>query len=457
MRRDAPAFFKNVNGTQVFMALPVVAIVGRPNVGKSTLFNRLAGRMISIVDDRPGITRDRLSAVCRIDQKYFELVDTGGYGVAQLDQLSDEVEKQIRFAIDQADLVLFIVDAQTGITALDTRLAQILRSQDKPVLLAANKVDNPNLGYQASEFLRLGFGDPILLSALHATGKDYLMDAIAQRLPAHEISPPEPVMKIAIVGARNVGKSTFINSLAGEERVIVSELPGTTRDAIDVRFEIDGKTFLAIDTAGVMKKSSMKENVDFYSSVRAERSIRRADVVLLVIDAAETVGQVTKKLAGYIVENYKPCVIVVNKWDLAHGKADINDYQKYIEKMLTGLPFAPISLTCAMDGTNVRATIKLAEKIFQQASTRVSTGELNKAVEFIRSAKPPSSPRHKTYPKFYYATQIDVRPPTIVMFVNDVEAFDTEYQRYLINRMREILPFKEIPIRLLVRQRAGRE
>jgi len=224
-----------------------------------------------------------------------------------------------------------------------------------------------------------------------------------------------------------------------------------------VRFEIDGKTFLAIDTAGVMKKSSMKENVDFYSSVRAERSIRRADVVLLVIDAAETVGQVTKKLAGYIVENYKPCVIVVNKWDLAHGKADINDYQKYIEKMLTGLPFAPISLTCAMDGTNVRATIKLAEKIFQQASTRVSTGELNKAVEFIRSAKPPSSPRHKTYPKFYYATQIDVRPPTIVMFVNDVEAFDTEYQRYLINRMREILPFKEIPIRLLVRQRAGRE
>ncbi len=439
------------------MSLPVVAIVGRPNVGKSTMFNRLAGRMISIVDDRPGITRDRLSTFCQVDSYYFELVDTGGFGVEELDALSDQVERQIQFAIEAADLILLVVDAQTGITGLDSRLAQILRASGKPVLLVANKADNPSLEIQTAEFHRLGFDAPLCFSAIHGLGKDALFDAIIERLPKVEMSPPEPGMKLALVGARNVGKSTFINTLAGEERVIVSEMPGTTRDAIDVRFEIEGETFLAIDTAGVMKKGRIKESVDFYSMHRAERSIRRADVVLLMLDAAEPVIHVTKKIAGYIVENYKPCVIVINKWDLAQGKADIEDYQKYVEKVLPGLPYAPISLTCAQDGTNVRATIRLAQKLFQQAKTRVSTGELNKAIEYIRSAKPPSSASIKRYPKFYYATQIDVCPPSIVMFVNDAESFDVEYQRYIMNRMREILPYKEIPIRLMIRQKTGRD
>jgi len=439
------------------MALPVVAIVGRPNVGKSTMFNRLAGRMISIVDDRPGITRDRLSTVCQLDEGYFELVDTGGFGIDELDELSAKVERQIRLAIERADLVLFIADARTGITALDKKLAQFLRTVDKPILPVANKVDNRSLGYDASEFLRFGFGEPILFSALHGTGKDELLEAVAHRLPEPSAAPPEPLMKIALVGARNVGKSTFINTLAGEERVIVSEIPGTTRDAVDVRFDLDGRPFLAIDTAGVMKKGRIRQDVDFYSAHRAERSIRRADVILLMIDASQPIGQVTKKLAGYIVENYKPCVIVINKFDLAQGKADIQDYQDYLEKTLTGLLFAPISLTCAKDGTNIRATIKLAENLFKQAQTRVSTSQLNSAIEMIRKAKPPSAKRSKGYPKFYYATQIDVSPPTIVLFVNDPEAFGQDYQRYVINRLRELLPFKEVPIRLIVRQSTGKQ
>jgi GTP-binding protein len=439
------------------MTVPVVAIVGRPNVGKSTMFNRLAGRMISIVDDRPGITRDRLSTICQVGERYFELLDTGGYGIDELDQLSVEVEKQIRYALEKANLVLFVVDAQTGITPLDSRLAQILRTQNKPVKVVANKTDNQNLAIQASVFMKFGFGEPVAISALHGLGKDDLLAAITENLPEESEQPPEPIMKLAIVGARNVGKSTFINSLAGEERVIVSELPGTTRDAVDVRFEIDGKTFLAIDTAGVMKKGKIRQDVDFYSAVRAERSIRRADVVLLVVDASEPIGHVTKRLAGTIIENFKPCIIVVNKWDLAQGRADIDDYGEYVEKIFPGLTYAPVSLTCAQDGTNIRATIKLAESLFDQSKQRLSTSELNKAIEMIRSAKPPSASKKKGFPKFYYATQIDICPPTIVMFVNDAEAFGKEYQRYLINRMHEVLPFKEVPIRLFIRERGQPE
>jgi GTP-binding protein len=421
------------------------------------MFNRLAGRMISIVDDRPGITRDRLCAICQVDEQYFELVDTGGYGIDELDPLSAEVEKQIGFAIEKADLVLFVVDAMAGITPLDSRMANILRTRGRPVLMVANKADNPNLAIQSSVFLRFGLGDPLPISATHGLGKDDLLEAIAERLPEEATNPPEPIMKLAIVGARNVGKSTFINALAGEERVIVSEIPGTTRDAVDVRFEIDGRPFLAIDTAGVMKRGKIRESVDFYSSVRAERSVRRADVVLLVVDASEPVGQVTKRLAGYVVDNHKPCVVLVNKWDLAQGKADIDDFGEYIGKAFRGLSYAPISLACAKDGTNVRGTIKLAESLYQQARTRISTGELNRTIEFIRASRPPSARRKKRLPKFYYATQIDVCPPTIVMFVNDTEAFDIGYQRYILNRIRELLPFKEVPIRLLIRKRSTEE
>jgi GTP-binding protein len=241
--------------------------------------------------------------------------------------------------------------------------------------------------------------------------------------------------------------------LAGEDRVIVSEIPGTTRDAIDVRFELGGQPFLAIDTAGVRKKSRIKDSIEFYSLSRAERSVRRADVILLMIDAAEPVGQITKRLGGYIVENYKPCVIVVNKYDLAAGKASLEDYGDYLGKQLSGLRFAPIAMTSGRDGTNVRETIKLAGNLFEQASTRVPTGQLNAVIERIRTEKPPSSSKAKGIPRFYYASQIDICPPTIVLFVNDRQAYTEGYQRYLINRFRELLPFKEVPIRLLIRER----
>ncbi len=440
------------------MSLPIVAIVGRPNVGKSTLFNRLAGRRISIVDDKPGVTRDRLSTVCQMEDVFVELVDTGGFGIEELDSLSEHIEKQISYAIEQADVILFIVDAQAGITAIDKQLADRLRQiEDKPILLIANKADNRQAEYLSAEFNALGLGEPLPVSALHGRGKSELIEKVFQLLPKKPTDHIEPAMKLAIVGARNVGKSTFINTLAGEQRVIVSEIAGTTRDAVDVKFNIDGQEFLAIDTAGVKKKSKIKNDIEYYSMNRAEKSIRRADVILLMIDATLPVGQVTKKLAGYICENYKPCVIVINKWDLAKDKADIEDYQKYLEKTLPGLNFAPISLTCAKDGTNIRATIRLAKSLYEQANIRLSTSQLNKAIEQIRKLKPPSSTKAKGQPKFYYATQIAVCPPTIVIFVNNVEAFDQNYQRFIINRMREILPFQEIPLKLIIRQHHGND
>jgi len=436
------------------MSLPVVAIVGRPNVGKSTLFNRLAGRRISIVDAQAGVTRDRLSTLCRADDRYFELVDTGGYGIEDVDQLTRQIERQLRYAIAQATLILFLVDAHDAVTALDRRLAQILRAAAKPVLCVANKVDSPSHEPMVHEFAALGFDTPLPVSALTGRGITGLLQVVTGRLPdLEEGGPAEPIMKLAVVGPRNSGKSTFINALAGAERVIVSEIPGTTRDAVDVRFEMDGRTFLAIDTAGVRKKSKLKEPVDFYSFTRAERSIRRADVVLLLIDAALRVGQVTKNLAGYIVENYKPCVIVVNKWDLAVGKADIEDYGEYLAKMFPALRFSPICLTCATDGTNVRETVNTAYTLFQQACYRVPTAKLNEAIEQVRTIRPPSASRPRGHPKFYYATQVAIRPPTIVIFVNDVQAFTAEYQRFIANRFRELLPFAEIPIRLIVRER----
>jgi len=435
------------------MSLPKVAIVGRPNVGKSTLFNRLAGRMISIVDAQAGVTRDRLSTICQADNQYFEVVDTGGYGIKDLDDLGGEVERQITYALEQASLILFVVDVQTGITPLDRQLAHRLRCVEKPLLMLANKVDDEKHRPGASEFLALGFDKIICVSAGHGYGMSDLLEAIGRQLPDEQTAPAEPVMKIAIVGPRNAGKSTFINTLAGEDRVIVSEIPGTTRDAIDVRFELGGQPFLAIDTAGVRKKSRIKDSIEFYSLSRAERSVRRADVILLMIDAAEPVGQITKKLGGYIVENYKPCVIVVNKYDLAAGKASLEDYGDYLGKQLSGLRFAPIAMTSGRDGTNVRETIKLAGNLFEQASTRVPTGQLNAVIERIRTEKPPSSSKAKGIPRFYYASQIDICPPTIVLFVNDRQAYTEGYQRYLINRFRELLPFKEVPIRLLIRER----
>ena len=435
------------------MALPIVAIVGRPNVGKSSLLNSLARRMISIVEPTAGVTRDRISAMVELNDKYFELVDTGGYGIEDHDDLTEHIENQINIAIEKSALVLFVVDIRAGVTPLDEQVAQLLRKPELQVLLVANKADSPKLDDMTGEFYSLGLGEALPVSAQHGRNREELVEKILEQLehcPTER--PPEEDMKLAVVGKRNVGKSTFINCLAGEERVIVSEVPGTTRDAVDVRFERDGRSFIAIDTAGIRKKKRIANNsIEFYSYTRATRSIRRADVVLFFIDAAEAISQVDKKIAQYIAEQYKPCIIVINKWDLAKGQAEPSQYEEYLDKMLTGLSYAPISFITASEGKNVQRLLELASKLYKQDNTKVTTSKLNKALQAITTERAPSARRKVGLPRIYYGTQAATNPPTLLLFVNHPSAIDENYRRFLINRIRDLLPFSEVPIRLLLR------
>ena len=441
------------------MSLPIVAIVGRPNVGKSSLLNCLSGRRIAIVAPTPGVTRDRVSAPVAVAEspegpRYVELVDTGGIGIEDVDDLTEHVQSQIAYAVAEADLILFVVDAREGLTPLDKEVARRLRRQDKPVVLLANKIDQAELVSELGELHRLGFGEPMAVSAKHRGGIRDLLDAIADRLGDRAAEAPDTsVMKLAVVGKRNAGKSTFINVLAGEERVIVSETPGTTRDSVDVTIELDGRKVMLIDTAGVRKRRKLSGDIEFYSRHRALRSIRRADVVAMMIDASVPVSQVDKELAGCIAADCKPVVLVVNKWDLAHKVASGEDYAEYLTKTFPGLSFAPISLTVAPTGKNVRQTIRLAEQLFDQANTRVGTGQVNAVVEEILALRGPSHKAGTKPPKILYASQVSTAPPTIVCFVNDVRSFHGSYERFLVNQLRARLPFAEVPIRLLFRQR----
>ncbi len=436
------------------MPLPLIAIVGRPNVGKSSLFNTLLGSRVSIVEPTPGVTRDRVSALCEIEDHNVELVDTGGFGIVDRDDLSSHVRQQIEYAVDRADLILFVVDARDGLTPLDRETAELLRRRTDRVRLVANKVDEPHMGIGLGEFVRLGYGEPIGVSALNGGGKWELIGEIVERLgDRSDEQPPDPVMKVALIGKRNAGKSSFVNALAGENRVIVSEIPGTTRDSIDVRFEQDGRAFVAIDTAGVRKKAKLADDIEFYAHSRAMHSIRRADVALLLIDSTETVGQVEKQLAATIIEEFKPCVLVINKWDLARDRAATSEYGDYLTKLIPHLDFAPVAFTSAIDGYNIGATIDTAWALFKQAQMRVSTSELNQALRDALAQHTPRTKRGKKSPKFYYATQVDVAPPTIVVFVNDPKLVTQDYERFLLNRFRERLPYDEIPIRLTFRAR----
>lgn len=438
------------------MALPIVAIVGRPNVGKSSLLNRLVGRRISIVDPTPGVTRDRISSPCPLqagveDGDYVELVDTGGMGVDDPDRLTEHIEDQIAYAIREAELILFVVDAREGVLPLDERVAQTLRRRNAEVLLVANKVDSDEMVTDIGDLHRLGFGDPLSVSALQGLGANELLAEIHRRLAGRTTgAEAEPVMKLAVVGKRNAGKSTFVNALAGEDRVIVSETPGTTRDSVDVTVEVDEQRLTIIDTAGVRKKSRSSGDLEYYSRHRSLRSIRRADVVLLMIDASLAISQVDKELAGQIIEQHKPVVLVVNKWDLAAGVAEGQDYAEYFAKKFPELSYAPISLTVASEGANVAETVRLAFELFSQAQTRVPTGQLNEVVQEIMELQQSSAGAQR--PKVYYASQVETCPPTIVCFVNNMALFDRSYQRFVLNRLRERLPFAEVPIRLVFRQ-----
>ena len=435
------------------MALPIVAIIGRPNVGKSSLLNALAGAMISIVEPTAGVTRDRVSTFIGRDDHYFELIDTGGYGIVDSDQLSEHIEQQILQAIESAQLVLFMVDIRDGLVPLDKTIARLLRKNDLDIIGVANKADTARMFPAAGEFSKLGFGEFLCVSVQNNLNKAVLLDKIFDKLATLGPGrPAEPVMKVAIVGKRNAGKSTLVNAMVGSERVIVSETPGTTRDAVDVRFEKDGKTITVIDTAGIRKKNKIADSIEFYSYVRVTRSIRRADVVMFMIDAAVPVSQVDKKLAKFIAEEYKSCIIVINKWDLAKDSAATDDYEQYLTKMLPGLRYAPIAFTTATEAKNVQSVLDLAAEIFKQTTTWIPTPKLNTAFEIIKQEKIGTAKgKKKGWPKIYYVTQIAVNPVTILMFVNRPELFEENYRRFIINRLRTILPVEEVPIRLLAR------
>ncbi|MFA6186168.1 MAG: ribosome biogenesis GTPase Der [Phycisphaerae bacterium] len=440
------------------MALPIVAIIGRPNVGKSSLLNALAGQMISIVEPTAGVTRDRVSVIIENNERFFELVDTGGWGIVDSDQLKEHVENQIKQAMGSASLVLFVVDIRDGLTPLDQQIAKLLRKNNLKVILVANKADEVKMFPAAADFAKLGFGDAFCISVTNNLNKSILVEKILETLEGSTGEKPKEVeMKIAIVGKRNAGKSTFTNAIAGEERVIVSEIPGTTRDSVDVRFEKDGKTFVVIDTAGVRRKSQLSDSIEFYSSVRAERSIRRADVVLLLIDATEPLSNIDKKLASFIGEEYKPCILVVNKWDLAVGKASSDDYADYIGKIFPQLSYAPIAFTTATESKNIQSVLDLACELYKQSATKISTAKMNKAVEEINTQRIGGRNKTSQLPKVYYATQIAVKPVTILLFVNNVDLFDENYKRFFISKLRDILSFSEVPIRLFVRPRRKEE
>ncbi|HET6385441.1 MAG TPA: ribosome biogenesis GTPase Der [Armatimonadota bacterium] len=452
------------------MPNPVVAIVGRPNVGKSALFNRIARERISIVEDEPGITRDRIYAEAEWSGRAFTLIDTGGIRFGDLGPLDEQVRAQAQLAIDEADVILAVVDADTGITPADEELAEALRRSSKPVLLVANKADNRRLEQDASEFYALGLGALHPVSAIHGRGVGDLLDEVLARLP--ETTPdeyPEDAIRIAIIGRPNVGKSSLLNAILGKERAIVSSIPGTTRDAVDTYFEQDGHKFVVIDTAGIRRPGKVQGSVEYYTVLRALKAIERADVCFVVLDAVDGVRDGDRRIGGYAHQGGRGVVLVANKWDLMqtrHGRPEpdrpgiekapedppgIREFTDMARDELAFLAYAPIAFVSAYCNTGIDALIETAVQVAEQHSVRVSTGELNRVIRDALAARPPSQKGREL--KIYYATMAKTNPPTIVLFVNNPDLLHFSYGRYLENRLREAFGFEGTPLRLLTRQK----
>jgi GTPase len=446
--------------------LPSVAIVGRPNVGKSALFNRLIRRKIAIVHDQPGITRDRISAVCASGTRPFVLWDTGGIFGAGEAELTAQVRRAAEEALCDSDLLLFVVDAKEGLSPIDQELARMLRKSGKPVILVINKIDTEKHESLAAEFDSLGFNSNVMISAEHDRGILDLVEVIDRSLPSSAVDSPSTSprsLAVAILGRPNVGKSSFVNSIVRSERAIVSELPGTTRDAVDVRYQRDGRVFVFIDTAGIRRRGKQSTSVEIFSVMRAERSVRRADLCILIVDLTAGVTAQDKRIAGLIQSAQKPAIIVLNKWDLVKSnrnqKQTINKLADAARQRIFFLDYAPVLVTSSLTGEHVSKLFELIDKIQRAARQHIGTGVLNRLLREAFEATPPPSLRARRL-KLFYAAQSkgkddqQLQPPEFVLFVNDPCLLSQTYKRYLESRIRDAQPFPGLPIILTLRPRA---
>ena len=440
-------------------AKPIVAIVGRPNVGKSTLFNALAGEQISIVKDTPGITRDRIYADVSWLDKNFTLIDTGGIEPDSKDIILSQMREQAQIAIDTADVILFVVDVHQGLVDADSKVADMLRRSGKPVLLVVNKVDSmQKYMMDVYEFYNLGIGEPHAISSVNKLGFGDLLDEVIKFFPegAGEEEEDERT-KVAIVGKPNVGKSSIINRLIGENRVIVSDIAGTTRDAIDTEIKHNGKDYVFIDTAGLRRKNKIKEELEKYMIIRTVGAVERADIVLLVIDAVEGITEQDAKIAGIAHDRGKAVIIVVNKWDaIEKNNKTVNEYTAKIRQILSFMSYAEITFVSALSGQRLPKLYELIDMVQENHSMRVSTGVLNEIMsEAVAMQQPPSDKGKRL--RLYYITQVGVKPPTFVIFVNDKELMHFSYTRYIENQIRETFGFKGTPLKFIIRERKDKE
>ncbi len=437
------------------MSLPLVAIVGRPNVGKSTLFNKLIGQRLSIVEDTPGVTRDRIYAKCEWLSKSFMLVDTGGIEPKTDDVILSQMRRQAQLAIERAEVIIFVTDLRSGVTANDLDVANMLLKSGKPVVLCVNKCDGVGeVPPEFYEFYNLGLGDPIAVSSVHGHGTGDLLDAVFENMPEIEEYDDSEAVKVAVIGKPNVGKSSIINKLCGEERVIVSDIAGTTRDATDTEIENEKGKFVFIDTAGIRKKSKVLESIEKYSVLRSYMAVDRADVAVIVIDATEGFTEQDSKVAGYAHEQGKACVVAVNKWDAVEKQTGtMNEFTQKLKNDFSFMSYVPFVFVSAKTGQRLD---KLLDKILfvaEQNSVRISTGKLNDILAYATSRVQPPSDKGRRL-KIYYMTQASTKPPTFVTFVNRKDLFHFSYQRYIENQIRETFSLEGTPVRFIVRERA---